>query len=179
MMLPPPRGSDVLLTPNGIAAARGIGLYATDSLGGVIALIREQSGVFETTIVARDLLGVNGVAYDGSARKLYVSNSVDQQVTSFAVAADGTLSAPKIEWTAGGFAQLDGMVVDELGRPYVAGYGQGAVFRLPEASVVAKVSNPASLALRGGSLLVVDYHLGEPAREGGLYAVELGACAAP
>jgi len=49
---------------------------------------------------------------------------------------------------------------------------------LPEAALIANVANPASLALRGGTLLVVDYHLGEPAREGGLYAVQQGACGA-
>jgi sugar lactone lactonase YvrE len=104
---------------------------------------------------------------------------VTQEVTSFSVAADGSLSKPAREWTAPGFAQLDGMVVDERGRAYVAAYGQGAVLRLPEATLIANVANPASLAFRGGTLLVVDYHLGEPTREGGLYGVELGACAAP
>jgi hypothetical protein len=69
-------------------------------------------------------------------------------------------------------------VVDELGRAYVAGYGQGDVMRLPEGMVVAHVANPASLAFRGSRLLVVDYHLGEPTREGGLYAIDLGVCGA-
>jgi sugar lactone lactonase YvrE len=178
-LLPAPSGGTALLTPNGIAAASGIGLYATDTLGGVIALIRERSGEFETTVAARNMLGVNGVAYDGAARKLYVSNSLNQQVTSFAVGDDGALTGAKVEWTASGVAQLDGMVVDELGRAYVAGYGRGEVLRLPEGKVVGKVANPASLAFRGGSLLVVDYHLGEPMREGGLYAVDLAACRAP
>jgi hypothetical protein len=34
------------------------------------------------------------------------------------------------------------------------------------------------LAFRGGALLVVDYHLGELTREGGLYTVDLGVCGA-
>lgn len=128
------------------------------------------------SFVARDMVGVNGVAYDGAAHKLYVSNSVTQQVTSFGVAADGSLSTAKLEWTAAGFPQLDGMVVDELGRAYayVAGYGQGEVFRVSDGAVIAKVENPASLAFHGGDLLVVDYHLNEPTKEGGSYAVQLG-----
>ncbi|HKP60381.1 MAG TPA: SMP-30/gluconolactonase/LRE family protein [Polyangiales bacterium] len=176
-LLPQPRGGS-FTTPNGIAAASGIGLYATDTLGGAVVLIREVNGTFESTIAARNMLGVNGVAYDGAARKLYVSNSVSQEVTSFAVSADGALSKPSVEWTATGFEQLDGMVVDELGRAYVAGWGGGDVHRLSDQKVVASVAKPASLAFRGGTLLVVDYHLGEPTREGGLYAVDLGACGA-
>ena len=137
-----------MLTPNGIAAASGIGLYATDTLGGVIVVIRELDGHFETSVVAKNMLGVNGVAYAGAARKLYVSNSLSQEVTSFAVAADGSLSQSKLEWTAGGVAQLDGMVVDELGHAYVTGYGQGEVLQLPAGTVVAKVANPASNAAK-------------------------------
>jgi sugar lactone lactonase YvrE len=144
----------------------------------VVALIRERGADFETTIVARDMVGVNGVAYDAATHKLYVSNSVNQQVTSFDVAADGSVGAAKLEWTAPGFPQLDGMVVDELGRAYVAGYGQGEVLRVPDGAVIAKVTNPASLAFHGGELLVVDYHLNEPTKEGGLYAVRLGVCGA-
>jgi sugar lactone lactonase YvrE len=177
-MLPQPSAAAALSTPNGIAAASGIGVYVTDTLGGVVALIREQGGAFVTTIVARDMLGVNGVAYDGAARTLYVSNSFDQRITSFTVASDGSLSEPSVEWTAPGFAQLDGLVVDELGRVYVAGWGGGQVLRLPGAVVLAEVPHAASLAFRGGSLLIVEYHLGEATREGGLHALDLGACAA-
>ena len=175
--LPQPEGSP-FLTPNGVATANGIGVYVTDTLAGVVALIRETNGKFTTQVAAQNLLGVNGIAYDGTARKLYVSNSLTQEVSSFAVAPDGTLSTATLEWSGSGLALLDGMVVDEQGHPYVAGYQEGVVWRLPEASVVAKVKNPASLAFRGGTLFIVDYHLNEPTLEGGVYAIELGVCGA-
>jgi hypothetical protein len=50
--------------------------------------------------------------------------------------------------------------------------------RVPDEMLVAMVKNPSSLAFRGGSLLVVDYHLNQPTVEGGLYSAELGRCGA-
>jgi sugar lactone lactonase YvrE len=173
-----PLGAAAFATPNGVAFAPGAGIYATDTLGGVVIREAENAqGQFEATVVARNLLGVNGIAYDPLSRKLYVSNSLTQEVSSFAVAADGTLGTIKKEWTGQG-TQLDGLAVDEKGSVYVANYGQGPVLRVPDEMMVAMVKNPSSLAFRGGSLLVVDYHLNQPTVEGGLYSAELGRCGA-
>lgn len=172
-------GGGGFVTPNGVAAAAGIGIYVSDTLTGNIVLVREQDGQYVSTVVARNMLGVNGLGFDGAARRLVASNSLSQAVVSLDVAADGTLGQPRRIWAGPFGAMLDEVEVDDRGKVYVAAYGLGQVYRLPEAEIVARVTNPASLAFRGGRLLVVDYHLNQPTLEGGLYAVNLGACRAP
>ncbi|MEY4582839.1 MAG: hypothetical protein RL701_7542 [Pseudomonadota bacterium] len=176
--LPQPSAAWPLSTPNGVAFAPGLGVYVTDTLGGVIARSHEDAtGTWHTSVVASNVLGVNGIAYDPGAHKLYVSNSLSSEVSAYAVGKDGALSQRTVLWTARSGA-LDGLAVDEHGQVYVANYGEGPVLRIPEAREVARVAQPASLAFRGGTLFVVDYHLAEPTVEGGLYAVELGVCGA-
>jgi DNA-binding beta-propeller fold protein YncE len=166
------------LTPNGVAAADGVGVYASDTLAGTIVLLKEKNGCFLSRVVASNQLGVNGLAFDPAARKLYATNSLTQAVVSFAVGSDGALSRRRRVWTGPLGAMLDEVEVDERGELYVAAYGQGRVYHLPDESVIAGVASPASLAFRGGRLLIVDYHLNEPTREGGLYAADLGVCGA-
>jgi hypothetical protein len=60
----------------------------------------------------------------------------------------------------------------------VADYLGGNVVRLPEGDPVARVTNPASLAFRGGTLLITDYKVSSATLEGGLYAKDLGVCGA-
>lgn len=164
------------LTPNGVAAAKGIGIYVSDTLAGTIVLVKRDAGAFSTTVVARNMLGVNGLGYDVAGRKLYATNSLNQAVVSFAVDAQGALSQRRNVWSGPLGAMLDEVEVDERGQLYVAAYGLGRVYQLPGERVIAQVTHPASLAFRGGDLLVVDYHLNQRTVEGGLYAVNLGVC---
>lgn len=172
----PPR-QGLLATPNGVAFVPGSGIYVTDTLGGQIVRVQGTDGKLESSVVASNLLGVNGIAYDPDTRKLVVSNSLTQQVSSLLVAQDGSLGRPTVEWTSKETTpMLDGLAVDEQGRIYVANYQTGSVVRLPNEEVMARVTNPASLAFRGGELLVVDYHLNEPTLEGALYSVPAESC---
>jgi len=73
----------------------------------------------------------------------------------------------------------DGTAVDETRIVYVAYWLTGKVIRLSDGQVLStQIQNPASLAFRGGALLVTDYKL-EANIEGGLYAIDLGDCGAP
>jgi DNA-binding beta-propeller fold protein YncE len=157
------------LTPNGVAAAADIGIYVSDTLAGTIVLVSEKDGVFASTVVGRNMLGVNGLGYDAAAHRLYATNSLTSAVVSFAVDGEGALSQQRSVWSGPFGAMLDEVEVGERGQVYVAAYGLGRVYQLPGERIIARVTNPASLAFRGGSLLVVDYHLNQRAREGGLY----------
>jgi sugar lactone lactonase YvrE len=101
-----------------VAFAPGHGIYATDTLSGIIARVFEKTpGQWQTDVVARDLLGVNGIAYEPGSHKLYVSNSLSRKVSAYLVADDGTLGTAVVFWTAkSGF--LDGLAVDERGQVY-------------------------------------------------------------
>lgn len=178
IMLPsPPEGS--LGAPNGVAFVPGAGIYVTDMLGGQIVRVFEMNGEFESRAVASNVLGVNGIAYDPTSRKLVVSNSLSQEVSSLLVAQDGSLGPPQLEWTSRETSpMLDGVTIDEHGMIYVANYQLGTVVRLPNQDVMAKVTNPAGLAFRGSDLFIVDYHLNEPSLEGALYVVSTDSCGA-
>jgi sugar lactone lactonase YvrE len=178
IMLPsPPSGS--LGAPNGVAFVPGAGIYVTDMLGGQIVRVFEMDGKFVSRAAASNLLGVNGIAYDPASRKLVVSNSLSQAVSSLLVGQDGSLASPKVEWTSRETSpMLDGVTIDEHGMIYVANYQLGTVVRLPNQEVMAKVTNPAGLAFRGNDLLIVDYHLNEPSLEGALYNVSTDSCGA-
>jgi sugar lactone lactonase YvrE len=155
-------------------------VYATDALSGRIVLARETaSGTFETRVVASDILLPNGLAYDASTSKLYAVSSGAWDVLSFDVVADGTLGKATPVTVNGFILTMDGVAVDETGTVYIADYFGGAVVRARDGKAIAQLTNPASLAFRGGTLLITDYRVLDQEAEGGLYAVELGICGAP
>jgi sugar lactone lactonase YvrE len=174
--LPQPDEASPLAAYNGVLAIPSVGTYATDSGAGWVVRLREASGgAFSADIVARDIPIANGLAYDASRRTLYVASSLGMAVYSFSVAADGSLGdRAQVATKLGAF--FDGVAADEHGRVYAADYSGGAVLRLADWMPIAELSNPASFAFRGGTLLVTDYRLNQPDLEGGLYAIELGAC---
>ena len=180
LALPQPRFSS-FATPNGVAFVPGCGIFTSDTLGGLLVRTYEtRPGRFQSEVQARGLLGINGIAYDPNKRRLYVSNSLTQEVVYYAVDDRCRLARRfKPYWSGNTFgAFLDGLAVDALGDVYVASYTPGPVLHLPDGESVATLDNPASLAFRGGTLLMVDYHLNQPALEGGLFAVALGRCGA-
>lgn len=174
--LPADVGGAPLEDLNGVLAVAGVGVFASDSARGIVAGFVERDGAWTASVAASDLPGANGLAYDATSRTLYVALTYAKRVVALAVATDGTLSAPHDAWTGTGATDLpDGVTVDAQGELYVAKYAAGAVVRASDGVVVATVPNPASLAFRGGTLLVTDYKL-QAERAGGLYAVALGVC---
>jgi sugar lactone lactonase YvrE len=166
---------------NGIAVVTGVGVFASDTANGNLLRARElPDGGFETTIVASDLLGANGLMYDAKTRKLYlVVSFLPARVLSFVVGSDGALGDPKEEVSGSLLTFFDGVAVDAVGTLYIADYASGgAVLRGGDQVALASLSDPASLAFRGGTLFVTSYHLGSPETEGGLYALQVGVCGA-
>lgn len=175
--LPLPHGTSVNGL-NGIAVVNGAGVFASDTGGGTLLRARElPDGGFETTVAASDVLGANGLMYEPRTRSLYlVTSFLPTRVLSFQVASDGSLAAPKEAASGGLLGFYDGVAVDAAGTLYVAEYLTGVVRRTRDQTVVATLTDPASFAFRGGSLLVTSYHLGDTQSEGGLYALQLGVC---
>jgi hypothetical protein len=97
-------------------------------------------------------------------------------VFAFAMNSDGSLGARTTVPVASSLTFPDGLAVDETGSLYVADYSAGTVLRAADGAAIARLTNPASLAFRGSTLLITDYRLGAPTRPGGLYAVNLGVC---
>jgi sugar lactone lactonase YvrE/dienelactone hydrolase len=172
---------------NGLVELPGLGLYATDTLAGLLFRFHETSpGHYESSIVARALPGANGLAYDPWKHVLYVAltgllqqdGSVpDSQVVAFVMQDDGTLGARSSVWH--GTDTADGLAIDDRGVLYRANQINGTVTRMSDEVVIANVPNPASLAFRGGTLYVSDFKLLGPLQnngDGGVYAIELGVC---
>lgn len=160
---------------NGVAAVEGVGIYATDasnSLGGRIVLFTETSpGLFEASIVKTGLPFPNDVAFNPSTGRLDATMTVNSQVFSYPVASDGSLGGPSISWSGTvGLDALDGIAVAEANDRYIAHYLQGKVSRSSDSQTVATVTEPRSLAFRGGTLLITS--------KTGLYAMDLGVCGA-
>jgi sugar lactone lactonase YvrE len=169
---------------NGLIELPGRGLYATDMLAGLIVRFREvDSGKFEASIVARQVAGANGLAYDHARSLLYLAQTglfgAADQVAELDMRADGTLGSPRVMWTRSQLDGVDGLALDEHGSLYRANQLAGTVTRMPDETIVARVPNPASLAFRGGTLFITDFKMLGPLQnggQGGVYAVDLGVC---
>ena len=178
--LPAPEGGQGVFGLNGIVAVPGVGIIASDTGGGQLLLAQQRpGGSFVTQVIANDLLGANGLAYDPRTRRLHVVISfLPARVISFQLGANGSLSGRRTEFSAGLLTLLDGVAVDETGELYVADYLGGQILHGRDGEPLAKLSSPASFAFRGGSLLTTSYLLGNPRGEGGLYRLAVGRCGA-
>jgi sugar lactone lactonase YvrE len=176
--LPQPTAAKPIAGLNGIVAAPGVGVYASDTNNGNILLFEETSaGVWSAREVAKDVALANGLAYAPRARTLYANASGSWQLLKFEVGADGALSE-RADVPVPFMWFMDGVAVDEQDELYVADWLGGNVLKVSSGKSVLRVSNPASLAFRGGTLLATDYRLGDAQAEGGLYAQALGVCGA-
>lgn len=175
---------------NGLLWVPDRGIYTTDMGAGLIVRFEEVApGVFEGSVVQAGLPGANGLAYDARSRTLYVvltglldeSGIADSSVESFPLDDDGTLGVRTTVWTSPNWLDgADGLAIDERGVLYRANQLSGTVSRMSDEAVVARVPNPASLAFRGGTLLISDFKLlGSLQGPGGVYAVDLGVCGGP
>jgi hypothetical protein len=160
---------------NGVAAVKGVGIYATDAtntLNGRIVFFAEKApGVFEASVARHGLPFPNDLDFNPSTNALNVTLTVNAQVASFPVGAGGALGKVGIPW-AGLLVvdSLDGLAVAEKNDRYVARYLRNFVSRTSDGKRVATLSAPKSLAFRGGTLLVTG--------NTGLFAVDLGVCGA-
>lgn len=125
---------------------------------------------------------VNGPAFTGDGRVMYLDDTARGVVLRFAVSAEGVLSEPTEHWRAGdGDGHPDGATVDDDDHLWVAMWGGGQVVRIdPQGQVVARIPLPArqptSVCLAGGQVLVTSatQHLDDPSPgDGRLYAVDL------
>lgn len=177
--LPQPGTGPAISGLNGIVAVPQIGVYTSDSSNNRLLLTQETAaGSFSTRVVASDVPLANGLAFDPKARALYAVASGAGQLLKLRVGSDGELSERSRVGVSGAVLFMDGVAIDENGVAYVADWLGGSVVRVTTGATVARVTNPASLAFRGGTLLITDYKLNAPQSEGGLYAVDLAVCGA-
>ena len=154
--------------------------------GLIVRFAEVAPGRFEGSVVQDGLPGANGLAYDPRLKTLYVvltgmlneSGIADSSVESFPLHDDGTLGVRTTLWTSPNWLDgADGLAIDEHGVLYRANQLSGTVNRMSDEAVIAKVPNPASLAFRGGTLLITDFKMLGPLQgPGGVYSVSLGVC---
>ncbi|NUO49079.1 MAG: hypothetical protein HOV80_09510 [Polyangiaceae bacterium] len=161
---------------NGVAVVDGVGIYATDrsnTIHGRIVLFAETSpNVFEASVARGGLPFPNDVTFNPSTGTLDLTLTINSQVLSYPVADDGALGSQSV--TSSGILvldALDGLAVAEDGDRYLAQYLRGKVRRSSDSHAVASMTEPKSLAFRGGTLFIT--------AKKGLYAVDLAVCGAP
>lgn len=128
-----------LNSPNDLVYRSDGALYFTDPPFGLPKVFNDPnkeldfSGVFclkdgVLRVVAKDFTGPNGLAFSPDEKFLYVSNWDEQkkQILRYEVAADGSLSNPKIfadVTSIPGEQALDGVRVDSAGNVYASAPG--------------------------------------------------------
>lgn len=122
--------------PNDLAIAADGTLYASDPAWdkntGRIWRIDVQGRV---ALVADDLGTTNGIDLSPDGKTLYVNESVQRNVWSFAVGADGSLAQKRLvkQFPDHGF---DGMRCDVDGALYITRYGKGTVVKMTPAGEI-------------------------------------------
>jgi gluconolactonase len=115
-----------LNSPNDVVVKNDGAVYFTDPPFGVKREDRELDfqGVYRIapdgktlTVVARDFLKPNGLAFTLDERVLYINDTERGQIRAFDVAADGTLTNSRVFAKAPG---ADGMKLDAEGNVYCA-----------------------------------------------------------
>lgn len=91
----------------------------------------------KVTLAAKDLGTVNGIEVSPDGKTLYINESVQRNVWSFPITADGTLGEKKLvkKFEDHGF---DGMRCDVDGNLYITRHGKGTVVKLSTAGEVLK-----------------------------------------
>ncbi len=167
-----------LNSPNDVAVKSDGTLWFTDPPYGVPKdQKKEQEGNWvyrfdpttkKITIVCRLFDMPNGIAFSPDEKRLYIADSgKGQQVGSFDVKEDGTLSADAVWWAQGG---SDGLRVDVKGNIYTTA-GDGVRIYSPEGKRLGTIKfpeHPANCAFGGDDMKT----LFVTARTG-LYSVKL------
>lgn len=161
---------------NGVVAVKGLGIYATDASntpsGRIVRFAETAPGVYKASVVKSGLAFPNGIVFDPATNTMDVSLTVQSQVLTFPVGADGALGDSKGAWSGTPvFDAIDGIVRDENKSLYIAHYSKGYVERTSDGAKIASLKDPKSLVFRGGTLLITGTE--------GLYAAPLGICGIP
>ena len=126
--------------PNDLAISFGGTLYASDpnwpAKTGQLWKITVDG---RTTRLAEKMGTTNGIEVSPDGRTLYVNESAQRKIWSFAIDSDGNLSGKKLfkSFEDHGF---DGMRCDVDGNLYVTRYGKGVVVKLsPAGEVLAEI----------------------------------------
>lgn len=146
--------SDEMNQPNDLAIAPDGTLFASDPNWkqgtGQLWRIDTKGNV---TRVAADMGTTNGIEVSPDGKTLYVNESVQRNVWSFAIAADGTLAGKKLikQFPDHGF---DGMRCDVDGNLYITRYGKGTVVKMsPKGEILQEIdvlgAAPSNLCFGG------------------------------
>jgi gluconolactonase len=141
-----------LNSPNDLVVKSDGSIYFTDPSYGV-SKDREELGFYgvyrlapdgKLTLLVKDLVLPNGIAFSPDEKKLYVNNSEAKYIAVFDVKPDGTVTNERL------FADLkdasqdgvpDGLKVDLEGNVYSTGPG-GVWILSPDGKVLGKISVP-------------------------------------
>jgi sugar lactone lactonase YvrE len=172
---------------NGLLELPGLGFYATDMFAGlVVRFVETAPGQFVSSIVKDAVPGANGIAYDPNRGLLYITQTGlwgdPDLVVSMPMHDDGSLGPTTTLWSSNDGDGVDGLAIDDDGVVYRANQAAGTVTRMTDETVIAMPPNPASLAFRGGTMLMTDfkvYGVLQNGGEGGVYAIDLGVCDGP
>jgi gluconolactonase len=140
--------------PNDLAISFGGTLYASDpnwpEKTGQLWKITVDG---RTTRLAEGMGTTNGIEVSPDGRTLYVNESAQRKIWSFAIDTDGNLSGKKLfkSFEDHGF---DGMRCDVDGNLYVTRYGKGTVVKLsPAGEVLTEIdvlgSKPSNICFGG------------------------------
>ncbi len=124
--------------PNDLAIAPDGTLYASDpNWGNSTGQLWKIGTDGKVTLVAEKMGTTNGIEVSPDGKTLYVNESVQRNVWSFPIKADGTLGEKKLlkKFEDHGF---DGMRCDVDGNLYITRYGKGTVVKLSPTGEVLK-----------------------------------------
>jgi gluconolactonase len=141
-----------LNSPNDLVVKSDGSIYFTDPSYGV-SKDREELGFYgvyrlasdgKLTLLVKDLVLPNGLAFSPDEQKLYVNNSEAKYIAVFDVKPDGTLTNERLfadlkDASQGGVP--DGLKVDLEGNVYSTGPG-GVWILSPDGKVLGKISVP-------------------------------------
>lgn len=114
---------------------------------GSVVLIRDGN----PRIAAEGICFANGLALDAGEENLYVAETMKRRILRFAVAGDGTLSAPEVYGPdcLGKFAFPDGIAFDEAGNLWITFPMANSVgYLTPRRELAIALEDPEGVVLR-------------------------------